>query len=253
MVIYECLDNFNSILCGVYDAWMSRLGHDHVKLVLKDRGNLEMFAEYRPVEEAEEKLDKVIQAVRKKISAEAYMWIYHASLSFEEEKADWIYRFLIEGFRYGAEITKQVHIPAVYEIFRLNRAVSNEAHLLKEFVRFSEMEERILVSVIGPKNDILSLLAAHFKDRLLEEQWIIYDEKRKKALVYDPERDWIILSVENEEWQRKLTERTDKVMYQNLWKIFHESVAIKERTNYVCQRGHLPLRFRAYMLEFEKQ
>lgn len=27
MVIFICKDDFDSILCGVYDAWMSRLGH----------------------------------------------------------------------------------------------------------------------------------------------------------------------------------------------------------------------------------
>lgn len=250
MVIYECFDNFNSILCGVYDAFMSRLGHENVKLALKDRGNVEMFAKYRHVEESEEKLAKVIQAIRQKISSEAFMWVYNASLSWEDEKADWIYRFLIEGFRCGSMITKQLHLPAVHEIFRLNRAVSNEAHLLKEFVRFSEMEGKLLVSVVGPKNDVLSLLAPHFKDRLLEEMWIIYDEKRKKAVVYDPQADWIILTVEDEEWQKKLSGTTDCVVYQKLWKVFHERVAIKERANYVCQRGHLPLRFRSYMTEF---
>lgn len=253
MTIYECPDEFNGILCGVYDAWMSRLGHEHVKLALRGRGNLEMFAEYRAVEESEDKLDKVIQAIRKKISAEAYMWIYNAALSFEEEKADRIYRFLIEGFRFGAGITKQIHIPAVYELFRLNRAVANEAHLLKEFVRFSQMEEGILFSEIGPKNDVLSLLAPHFADRLMEERWIIYDEHRKKAVVYDSRTGWVILSMDDETWQTKLKTENDGLAYQRLWQTFYESVAIKERENYVCQRGHLPVRFRRYMTEFKKQ
>ena len=36
MVVYQCSDSFDGILCGVYDAWMSRLGHDHVRLALAD-------------------------------------------------------------------------------------------------------------------------------------------------------------------------------------------------------------------------
>lgn len=250
MVIFLCRDDFNGIICGVYDAWMSRLGHDNVKLKLMDTGNLELFAEYREVEETEEKLDKVITAIRKKISAEAFKWVYKACLSCEEGKADLIYRFLIYGFHYGAGVVENLNIPPVYEIFRLNRFISNETHKQLEFVRFSEMKGGLLFSKIGPKNDVLSLIAPHFADRLCEERWIIYDVNREKAAVYDPDGGWLILSVEDEEWQKKLSAETDESTYQNLWKAFYNSVAIKERTNYICQRNHLPLRFRPYMTEF---
>lgn len=252
MVIFLCRDEFNSILCGVYDAWMSRLGHSNVKLQLCDTGNLEMFAEYRDVEETKEKLQKVATAVRKKISKEAYKWIYQASLSYEPEKADIIYRFLIYGFHFGPTVMDNLKIPEVYEIFRLNRSISGETHLLTEFVRFSEMKGKILFSKIGPKNDVVALLAPHFADRFCEEQWIIYDENRRKAAVYAPDGGWLIISADSEEWREKLEEEeTDAKVYQTLWKTFCASVAIKERTNYVCQRGHLPLRFRPYMTEFK--
>ena len=76
MVVYQCSDSFDGILCGVYDAWMSRLGHDNVRLALADTGNLEMFVEYRTVEETKEKLEKVIGAIRQKIGLEVYRQIY---------------------------------------------------------------------------------------------------------------------------------------------------------------------------------
>ena len=40
MVIFICKDDFDSILCGVYDAWMSRLGHDNVRLQLQGAYNM---------------------------------------------------------------------------------------------------------------------------------------------------------------------------------------------------------------------
>lgn len=252
MVIFLCRDDFYSIICGVYDAWMSRLGHDNVKLALKDCGNLEMFAEYRDVKESEEKFQKVISAVRQKICMEAYKWVFHASLSWEVEKADFIYRFLIYGFHFGPSVLEQLQIPAVHEIFRLNRAVGGEQHLQLEFVRFSEMKGKVLFSRIGPKNDVLNLIAPHFADRLNAERWIIYDVNRKKAAVYDPDCGWLIMAVDSEEWQKRLSEETDEKLYQNLWRTFFNSVAIEERKNYICQRGHLPIRFRPYMTEFQR-
>ncbi|MEG0814019.1 MAG: TIGR03915 family putative DNA repair protein [Clostridium sp.] len=250
MVTFLCRDEFNSILCGVYDAWMSRLGHAHVKLELEDSYEPELFTEYRVVEETEEKLTKVITAIRDKISMEAYEWIYRAALSGEVGKSDKIYRFLIDGFHYGASVTGKINEAAVYELFRMNRATSNEAHQLIEFVRFSEMKEKLLFSKIAPKNDVISLIAPHFADRLCSESWIIYDVNRKKAAVYAPGHRWLIFSADHDEWQEKLSEVTDEKNYETLWKTFCTRIAITERMNPTSQRNHLPLRYRPYMTEF---
>ena len=46
MTIYLCVPDFEGILCGVYDAWMSRKGHDNVRLELKGTYHeLELFSE----------------------------------------------------------------------------------------------------------------------------------------------------------------------------------------------------------------
>lgn len=250
MTIFWCGDTFEGILCGVYDAWMSRLGHENVKVQMEEFSSMELFADYRRVEESEEKAQKVLSAVKTKISADAFRWIYRASLSCDEDKADKIYRFLIEGFRYGRGVTEYLKLPAVHEVFKLNRSVGNEAHLLTEFLRFSETREGILVSRIGPKNDVIPLITPHFADRLRMERFIIYDEKRKEASLHEPGNGWMLFSVESKEWQEQLEAETDGQEYEKLWRIFHQSVGIKERENYVCQRTHLPLRFRPYMTEF---
>lgn len=251
MVIFLCNDDFESILCGVYDAWMSRLPHDNVKLQIYGAYNMELFAEYRDVEYGEEKVAKVARSVINKISKEAYGWIYNASLSYEEGKADMIYRFLIYGFQVGRKVTDHLNNPAVHEIFSINRNIMNEAHHMKEFVRFAELRDKVLFSRIGPKNDVLPMLALHFSDRLRPERFIIFDENREKAVIYAPDTGWYLLSGEEGKRLGKLSEMTDQKEYETLWKIFFDAIAIRERTNYICQRGHLPLRFRPYMTEFQ--
>lgn len=250
MVIFLCGDEVGSILCGVYDAWMSRLGHENVKLQLRDRGNLEMFATYREVAEDEKKLDKVITAIKTKISDQAYEYVYKAALCNDEDKADKIYRFLIYGFHFGRKIIDMLQIEAVYEIFQLCRFIGNEAHFHLEFLRFSQMEQGILLSRIGPKNDVLSLIAPHFADRLSGENWIIYDENRKKAALHGADKGWLIADMDTASWAKQLEKETDEEEYRKLWKAFHKSIAIGERTNPTCQRNHLPLRYRPYMTEF---
>lgn len=250
MTIFVCRDSLEGILCGVYDAWMSRLGHANVGLELENRGNMRMFCEYRQVEETDEKAEKVIDSIRKRAGQEAYEMVFRASLSREEEKADRIYRFLVYALYSKGNITDMLQIPAVYEIFRMNRNVGNEAHLLIEFARFSNMEEGVLLCTVGPKNDVIVLMAPHFADRLRGENWIIYDEGRGKSVVHKAGAGWLLVQTDSEEWKRRLRTGSDQKEFEELWKTFHHSIAIVERTNYVCQRGHLPLRFRPYMTEF---
>lgn len=250
MTIFQCSDTFDGILCGVYDAWTSRLGHANAALELEGTGNLKMFAEYRKADESREKADKVIAAIYKKAGRQAYEMVFRASLSREEEKADKIYRFLIYALNCGPKVTDMVQIPAVYEIFCMNRNVGNEAHLLIEFARFSETRDKVLVSIVGPKNDVTILMAPHFADRLSEENWIIYDEGRKKGIVHRAGEGWMVVQTGDDGWKEQLKQGTDQKKFAELWRTFHKSIAIEERRNYVCQRGHLPLRFRPYMTEF---
>lgn len=255
MTIYLCEDSFEGILSGVYDAWMSRLGHKNVRLELADCWEQEMFVQCRDVLPDPEKGQKVAEAIRKKISGQAYRWVYRAAMSGDPGKADKIYRFLIYGFHLGSEVTASLGIPQVHEVFRLNRAVAGEVHLLEEFIRFSQYGEpdgeRVLFSVIGPKYDVAALLMPHFCDRLRGERFVIYDEKRRKAAVHVKGQDWYLVTGREAEELGELAGRTDAGQYANLWRAFFGSIAIRERENYVCQRGHLPLRYRYYMTEFQ--
>ena len=45
MTVYVCGPEFESILCGVYDAWMSRKGHANVRLEIQGTNqDMELFA-----------------------------------------------------------------------------------------------------------------------------------------------------------------------------------------------------------------
>lgn len=253
MTVYVCEDSFEGILTGVYDAWMSRKGHGNVRLETAGANStMELFCEYVDVISNEGKVEKVIYAVRTKISEEAYEAIYKASLSRNGEKADHIYRFLIRGFQKGAGVTASLQLPEVFQVFEMCRNLDNEAHLETEFLRFVQMEEGLLVSRIGPKNDVLVLIAPHFADRMPAENWIIYDEKRKKAVLHPAGQPWFLMDLDSAEWEERLHKASEEDEYRTLWKALRKSITIKERWNPVCQRTHMPLRYRAYMPEFDE-
>ena len=216
MTVFTCSDTFEGILCGVYDAWMSRLGHANVCLEIKDTGNIRMFAEYREVEETEEKVRKVIDAVQAKAGQEVYEQVYCASLSCHEDKADNIYRYLIYALHIGRSVDDMLQIPAVYQIFRLRRSVSREATHLIEFIRFSQTREGILAGIVKPDNDVIALMAVHFADRMRGENWIIYDERRKKAVIHRAMGRWMTVYLPDDSWKERLIQSGDQQEIEKL-------------------------------------
>lgn len=254
--VLVCEDTPESILTAIYDAWALRYGHDNIRIIVQNENcegqNIELFCEYISVISDVEKTNKVVKSVREKISEEAYDMICHAILSDSADKGDIIYRFLILGFAMGPKVVDHLSNNAVINIFNLNRNVSNEAHHFLGFVRFTDVNN-ILLSKIHPKNDVLQIIAPHFADRLNTENFVIYDEKRKSAIIHKSGLPWIYSrDIDfNEEKLKQITEEEDE--YRVLWKIFFDTIAIEERKNHKLQRNNLPLRFRSNLLEFNQE
>ena len=254
MVVFVCENTPEGIFTGVYDAWSSRLGHANVRLEVQGEYNYSLFSEYREVKTDRIKAQKVVRSVRRSLSELAYSWIYRTTLSEREDRADAIYRFLVCGFSAGAagrQITENLQIPAVQAVFQINRAVANEAHLQTEFLRFAEYSDRVLFSEIGPKNRVTALLMPYFADRLLSEPFIIYDKNHQEAGVWTGKGKWYMMRGNEAKPLQFLSGKTDQSKYAALWSAFFDQIGIKERENPICQRTHLPFRYRKYMTEFQ--
>lgn len=253
--IYQCEDTVNGVLSAVYDAGISGYGHRYIRIQPLDVGsmqNLELFSEYREVETTPEKAESVVRAVREKISEKAYIFMMRTAASCYEDRGDVIYQFVTYGFSMGASVCNALQIPCVRRIFEINRAVGNEAHYFREFLRFQEVQKEpaLLLAVLEPKNRILPMLTEHFADRLTEEWFIIFDKTHLEASVHKKGGSWEIRLLTKEEAER-LEECTEQGRnYIELWKTFFKSVAIVERTNKKLQRNMLPLHYRKHMTEF---
>lgn len=255
--VYRCGAGFEEILCGVYEAWNSGKRPDQVRLEIEDSCcELELFCEYQVVEWTKKKANTAGRAIRKICSSEQYRQIYQASLSCDEKRADKIYRYLVCISVFGRNASGMLQRQESYEIFRLCRTVLNETHHYREFVRFAQVRNKVLISRIKPENDVLPLLSPYFADRMPGENWMIYDEGRKVAAVHPAGKPWLLVRFSEAEagevypLDHALREATDEALYAELWKSFFQAVSISERENPKCQRNHLPLRFRPYMTEF---
>lgn len=254
--IYLCDNSIDGIFTAIYQAWSSRLGHSNVKIEEKSEGskysNIELFAEYVVVDTDNTLSLKVAKSIKEKISEEAYEMTCHVALSDHVGKADLIYRFLIIGFVTGRSITEHMSNDVVNMMFKVNKNVGNEAHHLTGFVRFSEQTNGLLTSIIHPKNNVLTLIAPHFADRLPQERFLIYDANRRLAVLHVPGTPWVLAEVPEIDHDRLKEVSGYEDQYRDLWITFFDHIAIKERENKKLQRNNLPLRFRGDITEFNR-
>ena len=252
--IFQCENSIDGIFTAIYQAWSCGYGHANVKIEeaceKNNYSNIELFSEYILIHTDFEKAVKVSRAIKRKISEEVYEMICRVALSNYQGKGDLIYRFLILGFHIGSSIVDHLSNEVVNKIFKINRFVSNEVHHFLGFVRFSVQKNDILTSLIHPKNNVLSLIVPHFVDRLPREKFAIIDGNRNTCALHLPQKPWVLVDVVDSDSLDEYHKQDGFDEYEDLWKIFFDNIAIKERINPKLQRNNIPLRFRDDMVEF---
>lgn len=253
--IYRCANDEVGIFSAIYEAGISGYGHKYIRIQPQSADymySMELFAEYIDVESSEKKMYSVLNAIKEKISYEAYDYVMKAIVSDESYRGDVIYQFITYGFTLGAKVIMAVQFQEVADMFTLVRNVQNEAYRYIEVLRFKEVihEPALLLGIIEPKHDIVAHIAKHFADRFNSEWFIIYDAKHHKAVFHNATGNWEIRHLtDKEEEKLKQLDNTHEE-YSDLWKVFFESISIKERENKKLQTNNLPLRFRNHMTEF---
>lgn len=191
--------------------------------------------------------DKVYRAIEAKISRQDLQRIYRVFRSNAPNKEILLLNYIRFGFKMGSK-TSLLHGNAfVAPVERIDKSVLNEKHRMIELLRFSVLEGNILYAVFEPDHDILEFLWWHFADRLKNETFIIHDKKRSKAILYHG-GEWYITEFTDE---HLLPYSKEEKHYQNLWKQYFDSIAIKERTNPRCQRNFMPTRYWKHLTEMQ--
>lgn len=250
--VYECENTLEGMLSGIYQAWDASYGHEYIHLTVPSlAGNESMllFSEYHAVIPKAEQAQKVVRTIRKKTSQQVCEIILGALYSQNPEKADAVYHILPEAFRMGGRVMGNLANPYVRAVFEMNRAVQHEAHEYLGFLRFEEQRNGVLLARFSPKNDLLEIVAPHFEDRFPEENFVIYDTGRKKAVFHRQGSPFVVRGLSEEEFGGLFQISSEETQFQMMWKLFFETIAIKERENQELQRSLMPYHFRTYMTE----
>ena len=173
--------------------------------------------------------------------------LFYLYLSNEKNKENIMYYFYLNALRYKDTILKRRNLNCVTEANRIIKYVKGENHKFKRFVRFKELNSKILYSEINPTNNILPILSIHFKNRLKEECWIIKDVNRNIYALYD-KKSIQIVNVEKIPINVENLSNTEIEM-ETMWKTFYNTIGIEERKNNRCRMNFMPKKYWKYILE----
>ena len=247
-----CEDSIEGIFTAIYEAYAMRTDHNRIALQVGDIDNYRLFCEYIPITTDIDKVNKVSGTLKRRLGDEVFRILCYALAAEEADKATAVYRTVVLGLSLsdGRKVLERLADDNVRIVSELYRRVWNETHHLMGFVRFQELENHILFAKIGPKSNVITLLADHFADRLPLEHFVIYDEIRSIFLIHPAKKEWFCVTGETLDtaFTKKYSDKEEE--YQEMFRHFCHKIAIKERENLELQKQMLPLRFQHYMTEF---
>ena len=110
-----------------------------------------------------------------------------------------------------------------------------------------------ITAIIQPDFNVLPLISNHFKKRYADQQWLIYDSRRKYGLYYnmnavsEVQIDFTT-DLQNEDAKNNSYDENE-ILYQELWKQYFSSVNIKARKNTKLHIQHMPKRYWKFLTE----
>lgn len=247
-----CDDSCEGVFTGIYEAYARKYRLNNVRIVIGEEDELCLFAIYHRIEADPTKAEKVARTIQRLAGMEVYRQLHMALSSTDKEKGQAVFKTVVQIVqvpRQAKRVMERLADTNIYKTFTLFRNVQNEAHHVKEFLRFKELENGVLYSRVGPHNDVIAYLMPHFADRFPLENFMIYDEGRELLGVHPAKREWYMMHGVRVDG-KQLAESEGEEKYRELFRYFCHKIAIKERKNLDLQRNMLPLRFRGYMVEF---
>ncbi|MDD2956231.1 MAG: TIGR03915 family putative DNA repair protein [Oscillospiraceae bacterium] len=238
---YEYDGSLDGLLCCVFEGFSRR--ERPVQIFSHQAPQMTLYP-VRQIATDPERAGRVWRSLDQKISPLARDWVEQGFLCDFDGKELLIYRFLELGYQKGPAVTNMLGNPVVNQLFSQVRAIGNEAHLLKGFLRFEE-RSGVLIARIEPKGFVLPLLAPHFSSRFSGEAFLIHDLAHGAALLHRPGA-WGIVPVEHLELAPLTSEEKE---FQRMWKGYYDAIAIRERENHRCRLCHMPRRYWAHITE----
>ena len=247
-LIYD--GSFNGFLTAVFMGFEQKLPH----ACIQRQGQVQngLFTDTETIFTNIEKAQRVWNGVRNK-SNTAIKNIYFAYLSEHPKIETLLYHYIQKLMAAKGNKVTDFSDDCILKINQLAHKVGREKHRMEAFVRFQLTKDDVYFANIEPDYDVLPLISKHFKNRYADQQWIIYDVKRKYGLYYDLKGVEIIsldlTEIHSNSIKRSNAFNQEEHQYQDLWNNYFQSTTIKSRINPKLHTQHVPKRYWKYLSE----
>ncbi|PRX43749.1 TIGR03915 family putative DNA repair protein [Salegentibacter salegens] len=242
---------FNGLLTCIFISFEEKLSV--ISINPPDAINIDLFSENIQIITDRMKANRVWKGFKNLASARGQNAVYYAYLSEEPGIELEILKYFQHTFQHKKSIDGDFANPHVLKIAQTAKKVSREKHRMEAFVRFQLTKDTIYFATIEPDFNVLPLIKKHFSTRYSDQEWIIYDLKRKFGLYYNLTTTNII----NIDFAKNSgsSEENDYFFdsheqdFQKLWKNYFKATTIKSRINTRLHQQHVPKRYWKYLIE----
>lgn len=239
-----CYDgSFDGFLCCVFESYeKNELPYE----VLIEGAALPLLLPVKTISTDRTKAQRVWASVPEKIGNQDFL--RKAFLTCHPKKELLMLKFMRLGYRFGSSVMDRLTDDTVFKLSKAVRHLEYEVHKYAGFLRFSE-SNGVLTAQIEPKNIVLPLLADHFCERFCNERFLIYDKTHGMALLHQNKK-FTICDVEEMELP---SPGEEEIKFRALWRLFYDTIEIRERHNPRGRMTHMPKRFWSCMTEFTRE
>ncbi|MDR0700208.1 MAG: TIGR03915 family putative DNA repair protein [Tannerella sp.] len=245
MTVFFYDKTFEGLLSVVFDAFSLKIFPDKL---LRTGDIIPMFTDAtHTVVTGEERSMRVWNALQNKLEKNVCNMLMYVWLSELDGSDELLFRYLCKTFATTRKIEYNFGDADILEVEKIARKVSHEAQYIKQFIRFQKAADNLFFAPVKPIYNALPLTIDHFTDRFSDQQWVIYDLRRKYGYYYDLCTTKEITFTEDDRLlSGKLDESLmadDEKRFQDLWKGYFKAMTIKERINPRLQKKNMPVRF----------
>jgi len=243
--VYIYDGSYQGLLSAVYIALKKRT--IPVRIIRKDNYRNDLFYDKINIDSSEKNAEFLSDNIKSHISTESLRHIFYSFYSELDKIEDYIYRYILMGFKYGDKIDNKLTEKYVRKVHDAAAKVRRESHRFKGLIRFKEAAGGKFYAAVEPDYNIIILIASHFKNRLSIQDWIIHDKLRETAVIYSAQdKEWLLIDLKAD-FEPDFSDEEDSI--QNLWKSFFAAVSIENRVNPKLQSQFMPKKYWKYLIE----
>ena len=200
------------------------------------------------IETNEEHAARVATGIVKAGGRDTFHAVRKAFTNSNPDAGTIIFRFVQAQMKERRYLLNRLSDSAVEPLFQLVRAVDNECERMRQFVRFSHLDNGGWFAVCNPQHNVIPLVMNWFAARFNDQPFAIYDEVHHIAGVYEG-KQWYLVRTDSLPAPSYASEEN---LMQEAWRMFYRTLSIDARYNPELRRQHMPVRYWRNLTEMQE-